>query len=434
MVKLAQMWYFVQCSAVDEKARKLPLADDLTGKLLRYICCHEVGHTLGLRHNHRASQAYSISQLRDPAFCKTHGSVASIMSYGRFNYVAQPGDGVENLIPVLGPYDFFAIEWGYKPLPDAKSAEDEKQTLDEMASRQIKEPFIRFGGEDGPSIVDPTVLTENIGSDPIQATALGLKNLDVVMTYLVAATTAKGEEYDLLEEAYKEVLSHRARWFGAVVKLVGGVIEYRTLGGRGDETFARVPEEQQRGAVKFLLAHAFTTPTALLDPKVVNQFKYAGVAADVTNQQKSLLITLLGSSRLGRLFDAEVLNGDKAYTAVELVGDVQDGLFSELREPAPTIDPLRRALQREYLDILTKEFEEATPAPASLPTSRRSSGGGSSSSELRGRRPDVAGEAGTGDRECPTEDEGRRDSGPPRRHARPGFAKRCLLTRQSKVK
>ena len=111
VVKLAQMWYFVQCSGVDERARKLPLPDDLTGELLRYVACHEVRHTLGLRHNHRGSTAYSVSQLRDPGFTAKHGSVGSIMSYGRFNYVAQPEDGVKCLIPVIGPYDFFAIDW-----------------------------------------------------------------------------------------------------------------------------------------------------------------------------------------------------------------------------------------------------------------------------------------------------------------------------------
>src|SRR5206468_4125462 len=141
---LAQMWYFVQCSAVDERARQLPLPQELTGELLRYICAHEVGHTLGLRHNHRASQAYSIAQLRDPKFTADHGSVASIMSYGRFNYVAQPGDGVKNLIPVLAPYDFFAINWGYRPIPSASSPEAEKGTLDEWAAKQLDDPFLRF--------------------------------------------------------------------------------------------------------------------------------------------------------------------------------------------------------------------------------------------------------------------------------------------------
>ncbi len=386
IVKLAQIWYFVQCSASDEKARKFPLPDELIGELLRSICCHEIGHTLGLRHNHRASQAYSISQLRDPSFTKTHGSVASIMSYGRYNYIAQPGDGVTSLIPVIGPYDDFAIEWGYKSFPEAKSAEDEKKSLDELASRQIAEPFLRFGGEDGPSFVDPTVLTENIGSDPIAATGLGLKNIDRVMDYLLTATTEKGEDFDLLEEVYKEIIGHRTRWFGAVVKQVGGVVEQRTLGGRGDETFVRVPKEKQKAAVQFLLANAFTTPTKLLNPKVLNQFKYSGVANDVASQQKTLLTGLLSPTRLNRLFDAEVLTPDKAYTVVEFVSEIQDGLFSELKAEAPKVDPLRRTLQRAYLDILKKEFED-TPAPAStsLPIGRPSPFGGDSArvSELR---------------------------------------------------
>src|SRR5207248_5493478 len=317
VVKLAQMWYFVQCSAQDAKARKFPLPDELTGQLLRYICCHEVGHTLGLRHNHRASQAYSISQLRDPEFCKIHGSVGSIMSYGRFNYVAQPEDNVKCLIPVLAPYDNFAIEWGYKPVAGAKTAEDEKKTLDEWASEQIKNPFLRFGGEDAPSAVDPTVLTENIGSDPVQATACGLKNLDRVMDHLIAATTEKGEDFSMLEEVYGEILGHRARWFAAVAKQVGGVVEYRTLGGRGGETFVRVSKDKQKESVKFLLENAFTTPAKLLNPGVVNQFKFSGAASSVTSQQRGLLQSLLSAQRMARLFDAEVLLGDKAYTPGE---------------------------------------------------------------------------------------------------------------------
>jgi hypothetical protein len=387
VVKLAQLWYFVQCSAVDDHARKLPLGDELTGQLLRYICCHEVGHTIGLRHNHRASQAYSVSQLRDPAFTAKYGSVASIMSYGRFNYVCQPGDGVKCLIPVLGPYDFFAIEWGYKPIPSAKSATDEKKTLDEWAAKQVSEPFLRFGGEDGPSIVDPTVLTENIGSDPVQATAMGLKNLDRVMDYLVAATTEKGEDFSLLEEVYKEILGHRRNWFGAVAKQVGGVVEYRTLAGRNGETFVRVPKEKQKEAVKFLLDNAFSTPAKVLNPAVLNQFRYAGVANEVTTQQEGLLRSLLSTSRLSRLFDAEVLSADKAYPAVELVGDVQDGLFAELKAAAPKVDPLRRNLQRTYIDLLKDEFDPpAAAGGAPTPTPRRGGamiGEGGRTSELR---------------------------------------------------
>jgi len=386
VVKLAQMWYFVQCSATDERARKLPFADDLTGELLRYICAHEVGHTLGLRHNHRASQAYSTSQLRDPKFAAENGSVGSIMSYGRYNYVAQPEDkiDVKNLIPKLAPYDFFAIEWGYKQIAGMKTAEDEKKTLDEWAAKQIDNPFLRFGGEDAASTVDPTVLTENIGSDPIQATTFGLKNIDRTMDFLVTATTEKGEDYSLLEEVYGEIMGHRARWFAAVAKQVGGVTEFRTLGGRGGETFVRVPKEKQKEAVKFLLDNALTTPTKLLNPAIVNQFKFSGATSAVTSQQRAILAGLLSSSRLGRLFDAEVLLADKAYTPVELVDDLQAGIFSELKGEAPKIDPIRRQLQRAYIDILRNEFGTTADAGPGAPGPRRAGVSLPSASELRG--------------------------------------------------
>ncbi|MFM8274162.1 MAG: zinc-dependent metalloprotease, partial [Gemmata sp.] len=365
IVKTCQQWYFVQCAAQDPKARKFPLPDEATGAMIRYVCAHEVGHTIGLRHNHRASQAFSVGQLRDPKFCEQHGSVASIMSYGRCNYVAQPEDKVDpkHLLPKIAPYDDFAIEWGYKPVPGAKTPDEERKTLDEWAAKQLTNPFLRFGGEDGPSLVDPTVLTENVGSDVVQATALGLKNTDRVVDLLLAATTEKGEDFGLLEEVYGEVLGARARWFNAVAKQVGGVVENRTLGGRGGEAFVRVPKDRQKEAVKFLLDNAFTTPAKLLTPGLINQFKYNGAAADISGQQRNLLRGLLSPVRLARLADAELLAPDKAYTAVELVADVQDGLFAELKGDAPKIDPLRRQLQRAYLDLLKAEFQPpAAPA------------------------------------------------------------------------
>ncbi|VTS02151.1 glutaminyl-trna synthetase : Uncharacterized protein OS=Chlorobium sp. GBChlB GN=HY22_13840 PE=4 SV=1: Reprolysin_4 [Gemmata massiliana] len=386
MVKTAQTWYFVQCSAVDQKARKFPLPDDTTGAMIRYVCAHEVGHTLGLRHNHRASQAFSVSQLRDPKFCAEYGSVASIMSYGRCNYVAQPEDKVDpkNLLPKIAPYDNFAIEWGYKPVASAKTPDEERKTLDEWAAKQLDNPFLRFGGEDGPSMVDPTVLTENIGSDPIQVTACGLKNLDRVLEHMLAATTEKGEDYALLEEVYEELLNARLGWFMAVAKQVGGVVENRTLGGRGGEAFVRVSKDKQKEAVKFLLENAFTTPTKLLNPGLVNQFKFSGTGSDIAGQQRLMLRSLLSAGRLARLADAELLAPDKTYTAVELVNDVQTGLFSELKSDAPKIDPLRRQLQRGYVDLLKAEFQPAPAAPSPIgPQGAGAAAGARPASELR---------------------------------------------------
>jgi hypothetical protein len=365
ILKLVQQWYFVQCAAADPKARTLPLPDDIIGQCLRYVAAHEVGHTLGLRHNHRASSAYTVEQLRDSKFCEKNGTVASIMAYGRFNYVAQPEDNVKWLLPKVGPYDHFAIEWGYKPIPGAASAQAERPVLDQWAARQMDEPWLRFGGEDGPASVDPTVKTENIGSDALLATALGLKNLDRVVELLVPATTRLGEDYSLLQDTYKTILTHRRNWFSSVALLVGGVMETRSLGGRGGESFTRVPRSKQQEAVKFLLENAFTTPRNLLQPNIINRFKYFGVADEVMNQQRSLLQNLLGARRFKLLMDAEVLAPEQSYTAMQFLTDVQEGIWSELKGEKPAVDVLRRSLQRAYLDHIKNELnpKEAAAAP-----------------------------------------------------------------------
>ncbi|MCK5736014.1 MAG: zinc-dependent metalloprotease, partial [Spirochaetaceae bacterium] len=266
---LVESWYFTQASAVDETARKLPLSDEQIGKLLSYVVSHEVGHTLGLRHNHRASQVFTIDQLRNPEFTDRYGTSPSIMSYGRMNYIAQPGDGVTNLIPGLGPYDLFAIDWGYRPIPDAETPDDEVITLDKRAGRQIDNPFLAFGGEDYSSLVDPGVLTENLGSDRIEATGLGIRNMERVMGYLVNATTGRiGSDYSKLKDMYGFILDQRGLWLSSVVKLVGGVEETRTLAGRGGAQFHRVPAEKQRAAVQFLMEN-LRTPEAFLDAEVL---------------------------------------------------------------------------------------------------------------------------------------------------------------------
>lgn len=351
ILEVLEQWYFAQASAVDPRARTLPLPDEVLGPLLRYITAHEVGHALGLRHNHKASQLFTIDQLRSPRFTSRYGTTPSIMSYGRFNYIAQPGDGVTNLIPQVGPYDRFAIQWGYAPIDGAESPEEERAVLDRWAARQISQPWLRFGGEDYPSMVDPTVLMENLGDDRIEATRLGIANLQRAMSYLIDASTDLGSDYDKLDATYTSILDHRYQWLSSVIKLIGGVEETRTLAGRGEAQFHRVPRAQQQEALQFVLQHLQTQP-AFTPPDVIDRLSPAGGLEYFAQSQQFLLSELLDFGRLARLVEAEQLDGASAYLPIEYLADVQAGLFSELEQDAPQIEPLRRLLQRVYVRTL----------------------------------------------------------------------------------
>lgn len=358
IVSLAQQWYFIQASPSDLRARKLPLPENITGEMLRYIICHEVGHTLGLRHNHKASQAFTIEQLRDPAFTSEYGDTASIMSYGRLNYVAQPEDNVTRLIPMIGPYDRFAIRWGYKPVPGATSAMDERITLDSWAAEGVENPWLLFGGEDDPSYTDPTVHTENIGSDRINATALGIKNLERVMDYLVPATVSKGQDFSKLGTMYDAVLSQRLKWLGSVAKLVGGVEETRTLAGRGDVQFRRVPKERQEQAVEFLMEN-LRTPKEFMPTDVIDNITSSGATKEILASQELILYGLLNAHRYQLLAEEGILEPASAYNLSSLLGDVQDGVWEELSQDSQDrihIDPVRRDLQRYHLSLLQDQL------------------------------------------------------------------------------
>lgn len=383
VLKLVQAWYFVQASPNDKRAQKLPLPESLMGDLIAYVVMHEFGHTLGLRHNMRASSSVSIAQLRDPKWTAEHGTAPSVMDYARNNYVAQPGDGVTQLGPKLGAYDYFAIEWGYGIIPGATTPEAEKPALNALASKQTTNPALRFGGaSESGRTEDPCQQSEDLSDDPVEATRLGHKNLERVMGYLVAATTKPGEDFSLLEEMYGEVLSQRSRELGHVLTVIGGVHEVDYHAGQSANTnFTPVPRAKQKAAIQLLDDLVFKTSSILTHKEITSRYQPAGIVARVAGEQRQILSSLTSDARLARMTELEALYPSVAYPVADLLLDTQKAVFAELSKPKVTTDLYRRNLQRAFISVLAAKFDPPAPPTATVTTEapgrgRRGGGGG----------------------------------------------------------
>jgi hypothetical protein len=361
---LAKNWYFVQAGPLDPRASKLPLPDDLMGELMRYVVAHEVGHTLGFQHNMKASSAYTIEQIRDPKWVKEMGHTPSIMDYSRFNYVAQPEDKIDpaDLIPKIGPYDKWATMWGYAPIPAAKSADQEKPTLDKWAREQDEKAYLRFSteGNDGS---DPGDETEAVGDiDAVKATTLGLKNLGRVSEMLFPATSTKtGDPWTELEEVYGRMVSQWQLEMNHVVRVVGGFNSQQKHIGQQGVRFTTVPKTRQKEAVQFLVANAFQTPMFMIQPDILRRIQASGVVERVRTAQNSVLGNLLQAARLDRMVEQTALDGSIAYPPIQFLTDLRSGVWSELAKPAAPITIYRRNLHRSYLDTVDTRLNGNTP-------------------------------------------------------------------------
>ena len=364
VMNLLRDWYFVQVGPLDPRAQTLPLPDELMGELLAYVLTHEVGHTLGFQHNMKASSLYPPEKLRDPEWVKTMSHTPSLMDYARFNYVAQPEDGiaVEDLIPKIGPYDKWATKWGYAPIAGAASADDEKATLDEWAREQDETVWFRFSTADSQN-ADPGQLTEAVGdADAVQSTALGLKNLERVAAMLLDAIDAPGDPYDDLDELYGRLVGQWATEMNHVAAVVGGVTSQQKHYGQDGVRFQTIPRETQAGAVAFLNDHAFATPMFLVDPEILRRIEPAGVLDRIRTSQARVLRTLMTGDRLARLVEQRAIDGVVAYAPTDFLADVRRGLWRELADPDVRIDAYRRNLQRTYLDLIDDRLNGRSPA------------------------------------------------------------------------
>jgi hypothetical protein len=358
VMNLNRNWYFLQVGPLDARAKKLPLPDDLMGRMVQYVIAHEVGHTLGFQHNMKASATYPVEKLRDAEWLKTMSHTPTLMDYSRFNYVAQPEDNIpaEALVPQIGPYDKWATMWGYKPIPGAKSSEEEKKTLDQWAREQDAKPYLRFSTAFSRGS-DPGENTEAVGDgDAIASTALGIKNLKRVADMLLPATSRPGEPYDDLTELYGGMMGQWATELNHVTGIVGGFNSQQKHGGQDGVRFVIVPKERQAAAVRFLHENAFATPAWALKPEILRRIEPAGVLTRVNSAQERVLNSLLSNARFDRLVEQEAIDGATAYRPADFMADVRRGIWSELEGGPVRIDVYRRKLQNSYIEALAAKL------------------------------------------------------------------------------
>jgi hypothetical protein len=355
---LLRNWYFTQVSPVDERARQLPLPDSLMGRMVEYVVTHEVGHSIGFPHNMKASAMYPVDSLRSADFLRRMGGhVSTLMDYSRFNYVAQPEDDIppELLIPQVGPYDKFAVRWGYRPILDVETPDDEREILDRWARVQDTVPWFRFTTSDSPN--DPANLTEAVGDEnAVRASQLGLLNLERVMASLIDVAERPGEDYELLDELYGNVVSQWGRYMRHVAAAVGGANTQEKYG--TGIRFEPVSRERQAAAVAFLNEQAFETPEMFIDPAILRRIEAEGIVDRMRAAQSGVLGVLINPFRFGRLVEYEALAGDpsETYTVADLMADLRQGVWSELDDSQVRVDVYRRNLQRAYLEAVNLQL------------------------------------------------------------------------------
>ncbi len=363
VLALAQTWYFTQCAPVDPAARKLPLDKELMGKLMQYITAHEIGHTLGLRHNFAGSWTFSVEEIRDRDFVKNNSHGATIMDYMRFNYVAQPEDRIApgDLIPKQGDYDRFAIAWGYQYLPQFKSAKEERAYLSQWTTGQRKANHrVFFGTESDPE--DPRFQSEDLGDNAMQADALGIKNLKVLTANLVAWTAGDDEDYSRLTAQFRDARTQYLKYISHVTRYIGGRYNDASIRSEQMQGYVPVPRALQQEAMDFLLEHFFAEPVWLVEGRHADltRFDRENFARGVMRQVYPMLL-----ARSMTLIKHEALAGDKAYTFRDMDNALYADAFASLegRAAIPLFDRIKQSeYVRSAMDVL-----KAIPAEKRAP-------------------------------------------------------------------
>ena len=354
VMKLVHDWYLLQTAAVDPGARKMKFDDELMGDLIRFVSSHEVGHTLGLRHNMGNSSQTPVEKLRDKVWVEANGHTGSIMDYARFNYVAQPEDHIsrKGLYPRIGDYDKWALRWGYGYIPGTKE-EEIKINSSKMVTAALKEnPRHWFGTYESGNRADPRSQAEDLSDNAVKASEYGIMNLKRVIKGLPEWTKEDADQYENLSNMYGELVGQFRRYMFHVLNNVGGVYETFKTVEQNEAVYEITPKARQKEAVAFLNKQIFETPNWLIDHNIWNKINNPVSNDLISSVQESVMNSLVSGDRLGRLqLSVDRFGADKAYHAMDMLNDVQRGIFSELKGNR-TIESYRRLLQKAYVDRL----------------------------------------------------------------------------------
>lgn len=362
VMNLVRNWFFVQTAAVNPDARMPKFSDEVMGQLVRFVSSHEVGHTLGLAHNFGSSVAYPVDSLRSASFTKKMGGTApSIMDYARFNYIAQPQDKGVLLYPGIGPYDKWAIKWGYTFF-ERKNIDEEASILNRWTVERAGNPLYFYGRQTG-NPVDPRSQSEDLGDDAMKASAYGIENLKRIVPNIEKWTYEEGKPYDNLQELYGEVINQFTRYMGHVKSNIGGVYENNKTYDQSGAVYTHVQKAKQKEAVQFIVKQAFQTPNWMFNNEALSKFDNSLMIARIGRMQSGTLNSILEFARLARLIDNSAKNGQSAYAIDELFNDLQKGIFSEISSGA-NIDVYRRNLQRAYIERLEYLLTQSQTSPA----------------------------------------------------------------------
>ena len=362
-------WLLSQVGAANPSFQTDMLSEEDMGEAMRYVVSHETAHSVGLPHNQMANFVFPVDSLRSREFVERMGHSGSSVGRTRYNYVAQPGD---NVPPErrIGLWDKFAVMWGYRPIPEANTPQEEFESLNKWIVERAHLPWFRsatalFGMD---VEWDPRRMTEGISDDPVEAALWGMKNLRYAAENLLDWVLEPGDDYYELETHHLQLLTQWNRYAEHAAAAVGGSWTHHKRYGEEGWVYTPVEAEYQRKAMQFMDEHVLQTPHWALQIDQLRRIEHVGVVERIRAYQELAVQRLLNHARLARMIEHEAFLGDETYRPADMLDDARDIVWREIGS-GTAIDTYRRNLQRAYLDqahyLLHEAESEHWTAPRS---------------------------------------------------------------------